>query len=47
MVATPGNRRRMLVVATLATINVWTGQGIISYCEFHSSLEYRSSVACG
>lgn len=42
MVATPGNRRRMLVVATLATINVWTGQGIISYCELGSSLDCRT-----
>ncbi|WWD19940.1 hypothetical protein CI109_104412 [Kwoniella shandongensis] len=30
-IATPGNRRRLLVIGVLATINSWTGQGIISY----------------
>ncbi|KAK8870128.1 hypothetical protein IAR55_000698 [Kwoniella newhampshirensis] len=30
-IATAGNRKRLLVIGVLATINSWTGQGIISY----------------
>lgn len=54
MVSTPGNRYRMFLVVCMGTFSQWSGNGLVSYCEYPivphlafpaASLEQRTNLA--